>query len=134
MGERHKGSIDHTQLFAMCQRNFRQPLHFDGGPLWYADDDGHLWSSISTITNINDGVGTYICDNPVSGIFYDALNNPDDNGAGQHVLSHLRKCLRLHPPTEHLNRAGQVVALHPVNRCTVVWSTVVKLIHLSPSC
>jgi hypothetical protein len=93
--------------------DFRQPLHFDGGPLWYSDDSGNLWSPLSTITNINDGVGTYVCGNPVAGIFEEVLKIVDDFAAGNHVLKHLRQCEKESKVVGPNNRAGQILSFHP---------------------
>ena len=70
---------------------------------------------MSTITNLNDGVGTYVHGDPVFGVFETALKKSDDTAAGLHVLSHLRKCEQnvgsvFHGPDNH---AGQILAFHP---------------------
>jgi hypothetical protein len=108
-----KGTYIHRNYLQIMKINFHQPLHFDGGPLWYADENGHLWSPLSTITNMNDGVGTYLCNNPVQGIFQKVLEIEDDNAAGIHVLKYLKTCEKKFPPFESDNKAGQILAFHP---------------------
>ena len=56
----------HRNFLQITTTNFRQPLQFDGGPAWYTDENNKLWSPLSTIINMNDGVGTYVFGNPVT--------------------------------------------------------------------
>ena len=110
-----KGGLIHRNYLQIVKDNTCQPAHFDGGPIWFADEHGNLWSPMSTITNLHDGVGTYVHGDPVFGVFETALKKKDDTAAGLHVLSHLRKCEQtvgsvFHGPDNH---AGQILAFHP---------------------
>ena len=68
---------------------------------------------MSTITNLNDGVGTYVHGDPVFGVFEIALKKSNDTAAGLHVLSHLRKCEQNVGSVFPDNHAGQILAFHP---------------------
>ena len=70
---------------------------------------------MSTITNLNDGVGTYVHGDPVFGVFEQALKKKDDTAAGLYVLSHLRKCEQTVGPLFYGpdNHAAQILAFHP---------------------
>ena len=83
--------------------------------MWFADENNNLWNPMSTITNLNDGVGTFLCGNPVHDVFEKALKKSDDTAAGLHVLSHLRRGEQTVGPVFFGpdNHAGRILAFHP---------------------
>ena len=72
-------------------------------------------SPLSTIINLNDGVGTYVSGDPVSGVFENLLKIPDPLAAGKSVLNYLKQCEAKspNPLRARRNRAGQILAFHP---------------------
>ena len=38
-----KGGFIHRNYLQIVKDNTCQPAHFDGGPIWFADEHGNLW-------------------------------------------------------------------------------------------
>ena len=109
------GEFVHRNFLQITRSGKRQPLHFDGGPLWYADENEKLWSPLSTIISLNDGVGTNV--SGIQSVEFSKIysKNSDPLAAGKSVLNYLKQCdaKSPNPLRARRNRAGQILAFHP---------------------
>ena len=111
------GEFVHRNFLQITRSGKRQPLHFDGGPLWYADENNKLGSPLSTVINLNDGVGTYVSGDPLCGMFEKLLKISGPLAAGKSVLNYLEQCETKLPNPPSTQRADPCLSPRGASPC-----------------